>query len=79
MAVFEHAEGGFAPAFVMGLARALGSLALTGVVVGPLLFGALVGHLVTERLDDPEAMEIKANLPIVSPVNVGGTARKTDG
>lgn len=77
MAVFEHTEGGSAPAFVTLLARAVGSLVLTGIVVGPLLIGAFLGYMVTERLDDPEAMVIKANLPVVDPATLNRVLRTT--
>jgi hypothetical protein len=63
MAVFEHFEGGFAPAFITSLTRALGGLGVVTLIVCPLLIGALFGHIVTERLEDPEASAIKANLP----------------
>jgi hypothetical protein len=63
MAVFEQADGGGGSTLVGALARGAGGFAVTGVVVAPLFIGALLGYVVTERLDDPEAMAIEANLP----------------
>ncbi len=79
MAVFENTEGGFAPAFVTSLAGSLGSLGLTVMIVGPLLLGALFGHIVTERLDDPEASAIEANLPRLDPRVLVGAPGNTNG
>jgi hypothetical protein len=65
MAVFENVEDAYTLPLASYLSRALGSFALTGVVIGPLLVGAFLGYVVTERLDDPEGMAIEANLPLV--------------
>ena len=79
MAVFEQTEDGDVPAFVRTLARAVGSFVVTGLIVGPLLIGALLGHFVTERLDDPEGMAIKANLPLLESKASGPMVRGTNG
>lgn len=79
MAVFEQADGGYASTWVGSLARAFGSFALTGVIVAPLFIGAVLGYFVTERLDDPEAMGIKANLPEASLQTVRPLPARVDG
>lgn len=79
MAVLEHAEGGYASAFVGSLARAVGNFALTGAIVAPLFIGAALGYVVTERLDDPEALAIQANLPEIGLGHPGRTSRMVDG
>lgn len=79
MAVFEQAEGDDSPALVTVLARVLGSFAFTVMIVAPLLIGALLGYLVTDTIDDPEAMAIKANLPLVSSEAMDKTSRNTGG
>jgi ABC-type nitrate/sulfonate/bicarbonate transport system permease component len=48
MAVFEQTEGGFAPAFLSSLARALAGFALASMVAAPLVLGGMFGYLVTE-------------------------------
>ena len=63
MTVLEQAEVGYGSTLLGSLARAVGGFALTGVIVAPLFMGAVLGYVVTERLDDPEASAIKANLP----------------
>jgi len=65
MTVLEQAEVGYGSTLLGSLARAVGGFALTGVIVAPLFMGAVLGYVVTERLDDPEASAIKANLPEV--------------
>lgn len=63
MAVLEQVDGGFGSTFLGSLARGVANFAFAGVIVAPLFNGAVLGYVVTERLDDPEAMAIKANLP----------------
>jgi hypothetical protein len=77
VAVFEHADGGYAPAFLTALMRALGGFVLMGVITAPLLLGAVLGHVVTDRLDDPESMAIEANLPLMGAESVSQGFRKT--
>lgn len=63
MAVYEQAEGGVASAFLLSLARALGSFAVMSIVAAPLILGEVLGYVVTTQLDDPEGAAIRANLP----------------
>jgi ABC-type nitrate/sulfonate/bicarbonate transport system permease component len=74
MAVFEQTEGGFAPAFLSSLARALAGFALASMVAAPLVLGGMFGYLVTEQLDDPEGISFRANLPQVETDGRHGTA-----
>ena len=79
MAVVEQTEGGYGSTLVAALARAVGSFAVTGLVVAPLFIGALLGYVVTERLDDPEAIAIEANLPKPGVDAVRPTPASVDG